>query len=132
MSLTYPYGVGLGNVGSYQVSGQPFVSGSIPLTTAPVEISFPQVTQRFIVAKMAGSNIRVGFSANGVNGNNYFLMSGNLPTAEFNVKVSSVFLRADAGTATASLSAEMTNIDAHQLWNSGPSGSNWSGSLGVG
>lgn len=132
MSQQYPYGVGLGNVGSYQVSGEPFVSGSIPLTTAPVEISFPQVTQRIIIAKMAGSNIRVGFSANGVNAKNYFIMSGNVPTAEFNVKVSSVFLRADTGIATASLSAELTNIDAHQLWNSGPSGANWSGSAGVG
>jgi hypothetical protein len=43
----------LGNVGSYQVSGKPFVSGGIDVsayTSGPLEITFPSVT-RWIVVK---------------------------------------------------------------------------------
>ena len=133
MSQQYPYGVGISNVGSYQVSGIPFVSGAIALTTAPIQINFPDVTQRFFVAKHIGDNVRVGFSANGVNGTNYFLLSGNLPPQEFRVKVSSVFVRADSTTANISVSAELSNISETLLEKSGPTGlPNWSGSVGVG
>ncbi len=133
MSQQYPYGVGISNVGSYQVSGVPFVSGAIALTTAPIQITFPDVTQRIFVAKHAGDNVRVGFSANGVNGTNYFLLSGNLPPQEFRVKVSSMFVRADSTTANISVSAELSNISETLLDKSGPTGlPNWSGSVGVG
>lgn len=133
MSQQYPYGVGISNVGSYQVSGIPFVSGAIALTTAPIQITFPDVTQRIFVAKHAGDNVRVGFSANGVNGTNYFLLSGNLPPQEFRVKVSSIFVRADSTTANISVSAELSNISETLLDKSGPTGlPNWSGSVGVG
>ena len=133
MSQQYPYGVGISNVGSYQVSGVPFVSGAIALTTAPIQITFPDVTQRIFVAKHAGDNVRVGFSANGVNGTNYFLLSGNLPPQEFRVKVSSMFVRADLTTANISVSAELSNISETLLDKSGPTGlPNWSGSVGVG
>ena len=58
---TYNYKAGLHNVGSYQVSGIPFVSGGItnaPSKTAtgvPHEITFPQVT-RWIVINNGGGN----------------------------------------------------------------------------
>lgn len=132
MSLANPYYVGLQNVGSYQVSGAPFATGTLSLTTSPTEISFPEVTQRIVVGKNSGDNVRVGFSSNGVNGTNYYLISGSATEAEFRVKASSVFVRADSSTANVSIFAEITNIDTNLLLNSGPSGSNWSGSLGVG
>ena len=144
MSLSNPYYVGLQNVGSYQVSGIPFVTASITAPVVggtPVEISFPQVTQRIIVQNTGGEYLRVGYSANGIKNGNYFLIhdhAGGTPT-QFNsidlrVKVSSIFLLSNdaASTTTACISAELTNIDTGLLELSGPSGSNWSGSLGVG
>ena len=133
MSQQYPYGVGLSNVGSYQVSGTPFASGNVALTTTPVQISFPEVTQRIIVGKNVGDNVRVGFSSNGVDGTNYYLISGSATEIDLRVKVSSVFLRANVSTANVSVFAELTNISTTLLDRSGPTGlPNWSGSVGVG
>ena len=47
---------GLGHVGSYQVSGKPFVSGGIDVsayTDGPLEISFPSVTRWIIVKNLS-------------------------------------------------------------------------------
>ena len=144
MSLAYPYGVGLQNVGSYQVSGIPFLTSSVvaPVSSGtPVRIDFPEVTQRIIVENIGSEHLRVGFSANGVKGTNYFLIHEHhtgTPTqfnsVELRVKVSSIFILSHDGSSatTASISAELTNIDKDLLASSGPSGPNWSGSVGVG
>ena len=143
MSSSNPYYVGLQNVGSYQVSGIPFVSGNITVpisSSTPVEITFPEVTQRIIVENLGAEDLRVGFSANGIKGTNYFIVhkhGGGTPSVyhhvDFRVKVSSIYLLSNTGTTTtACVAAELSNIDTKLLQVSGPSGSNWSGSLGVG
>lgn len=145
MSQQYPYGVGLQNVGSYQVSGIPFVTGATaPISSGtPIEIRFPEVTQRIIVSNLGLSDLRVGFSANGVkNTNNYFIIHSHNNGAssqayeniDLKVKVSSIFLLSDNGSTTSvRIAAELTNIDTNLLLRSGPTGlPNWSGSVGVG
>ena len=143
MSQQYPYGVGLQNVGSYQVSGIPYVTSSIAAPASsgtPSEVSFPDVTQRIVVSNVnTASALRVGFSANGVKNTNYFIIpaaSSSVvhPTQEFRVKVSSIFLLSHTSTPTsASVLAELSNIDTDLLLRSGPTGlPNWSGSVGVG
>ena len=142
MSQNYPYGVGLSNVGSYQSSGVPYATSSIAAPSnagTPTEVSFPDVTQRIFVSNVnTASALRVGFSANGVKGTNYFIIpaassSVVYPTQEFRVKVSEIYLLSHTTTPTsASVFAELTNISTTLLLNSGPSGSSWSGSVGVG
>ena len=142
MSFNNPYYVGISNVGSYQVSGMPYATSSIAAPSnagTPTQVDFPWVTQRIIVSNInTAAPLRVGFSANGVKGTNYFVIpqatsTTNFPTAEFRVKVNSIFILSNTTTPTsASVFAELTNIDSNLLINSGPSGSNWSGSLGVG
>jgi len=145
MSQQYPYGVGLSNVGSYQVSGIPYVTGATaPVSSStPVEIVFPDVTQRIIVSNTGLADLRVGFSANGVkNTNNYFVIhqhdgttSSDYSKVDLRVKVSSIFLLSNSGstTTTVRIAAELTNIDTNLLAKSGPTGlPNWSGSVGVG
>lgn len=141
MSQNYPYGVGLSNVGSYQVSGIPFVSGSITVVkdAAPTQISFPDVTKRIIVSVKNGSNdVRVGFSANGVSNGNFFTLSSGTTVASrltMDVKVSSIYLFCNTGSTNSlvDVAAELTNISTSHLQNSGPTGlPNWSGSIGVG
>jgi hypothetical protein len=143
MSQQYPYGVGLQNVGSYQVSGIPYVTSSIAAPSnagTPTEVSFPDVTQRIVVSNVnTASALRVGFSANGTKGTNYFIIPAattatDFSSQEFRVKVSSIFLLSNTATPTsASVLAELTNIDTNLLAKSGPTGlPNWSGSVGVG
>lgn len=144
MSLANPYYVGLQNVGSYQVSGIPYLTGATaPVSSGtPIEIVFPEVTQRIVVANTGLADLRIGFSANGVkNTNNYYVLhqhdgttSSDYSKIDLRVKVSSIFLLSNSGSTTTSvrIAAELTNIDTMLLNNSGPSGSNWSGSVGVG
>lgn len=140
MSLANPYYVGLQNVGSYQVSGIPFLSGSITVVkdAAPIEIVFPSVTKRIIVSCVSGSNdVKVGFSANGVQNSNHFTLNSGTTVSSrltLDIKISSIFLYCNSGATNSlvNIAAELTNIDTNLLRDSGPSGSNWSGSLGVG
>ena len=143
MSQQYPYGVGISNVGSYQVSGIPYATSSIAAPSnagTPTEVTFPDVTQRIVVSNVnTASSLRVGFSANGTKGTNYFIIPAattatDFSSQEFRVKVSSIFLLSNTATPTsASVLAELTNIDTNLLAKSGPTGlPNWSGSVGVG
>ena len=51
MSTNYKYGVGLRNVGSYQVSGHPYTTGSTDMGSANTElkVEFPYVTKDITV-----------------------------------------------------------------------------------
>ena len=122
---------GLGNVGSYQVSGIPWVTSSLVApasSSAPLEVSFPSVTKSILVKNINGSTnkVRVGFSANGVQGTNYILLDKD-ESFEADLKVTKLYLLSNtASTASMSVVAALTTIDASMLPDS------WSGSAGVG
>lgn len=121
---------GIGNVGSFQSSGVPWVSSSVVLPAVsgtPLEVSFPQVTKFVTVNNVSGNPLRVGFSLNGLTStSNYFVVAAN-QLVTLDVKVVKLFLISDgASQATASLAAGLTGISSSELVN------NWSGSAGVG
>lgn len=132
----FDYRAGLGNVGSYQTSGKPFLSSSIdvPVDGSVIQISLPNVS-RFITIKNTGFddgttdvNLRIGFAANGVSGFNYLVLA-NQESYSADWRITSVYLRVDNGSsynATASVIAGMTTIDSGELLH------NWTGSEGVG
>jgi len=135
MSLSNVYSVGLNNVGSYQVSGMPFASGSINATSA-TKIEFPYVTKWVkIFNHTGGAHCRVGFSQAGVEGENYLRLSpeaGNESSQNSGVlelKVTELWL---SGSGDVDIIAGLTNIPVERVTNVSPSGSNWSGSVGVG
>lgn len=129
---------GLGNASSYQVSGKPFLTGSVAVpnnTGTPVEIKFPQVTKKLIITNTGTEHLRVGFSDAGIKGSNFTLIHEHNPgtghlfnTLELEVKCTSVFLLSNDATNPTSfcLAAELTNIPASELL------TNWSGSAGIG
>ena len=135
----YDHKTGLGNVGSYQASGRPFLSSSIVLSSdnSVVEISFPTVS-RFVTIKNEGpaaSNevqFRVGFSQNGVNAveNTNYLLLDNQESFSADYRVTSIYLRVHptggSTNATASVIAGLTSINNTELRH------NWTGSVGVG
>ena len=100
---TYNYKPGLGNVGSYQASGIPYVTCSltVPANNAAggaLNVQFPSVTREFTV-RNDGSPMKV---------TDLFLISS------------------DTSAGEATVIGVLTGIDRDQINN------NWSGSAGVG
>lgn len=137
MSVLNKYEVGLGHVGSYQVSGRPFLTSSLQIPASsgtPVQVEFETVS-RFVVVtntlpgSAANVPLRFGFSANGVKGveNNNYAVLNNSESFEGEFRVTSVYLLSDgASECSASVVAGLTGISKRDLLN------NWSGSAGVG
>lgn len=118
--------VGLGNVGSYQISGVPFATGSVPVSeTGVTVVEFPQVTKSVIVKNLTLNNLRVGFSENGINGTNYFIL-GYYESFAADLRVSRIYLKGNTAPTSVTVIAGLTGIPKSELAN------NWSGSAGVG
>ena len=135
---TYNYRAGLGHVGSYQVSGTPFVTGGVDCTVA-TRIVFPSVTRWVSVNNNDTDNQpRVGFSENGVNGSNYIMMgeasggggaakpAGN-PAYPMEIRVTELWI---SGSDDVDVIAGLTGIATNTINNGdvSPDGTNWSGS----
>jgi hypothetical protein len=137
MGFEYPK-AGLGSVGNYQVSGIPYVTGVLNIpgnTNSPLEITFPSVTQKIRIHNHDGSTpIRVGFSANGVKGTNYWIIDEEasngkgLPYVDLRVKTDKIYLLSNTTSAVtgAIVMAELTGITGYSL------ASQYSGSAGIG
>ena len=64
MSERFKYTSGLGNVGSYQVSGKPYLTGSSITDLNEFEVNFPNVTKSVTIEKTAGAGeLRVHFGS---------------------------------------------------------------------
>lgn len=129
---TWQYKTGLHNVGSYQVSGKPWVSSSLVVpveSETPLQVQFPSVTKEVTIRNDSAGVIRVGFSAAGVSGSsasNYFTLasSGSYTSP---IKVVDVYMISnDSAAGTATVVAALTNIQSNFIVD------NWSGSSGVG
>lgn len=132
---------GLGHVGSYQVSGKPFVSGNIDLSiysSGPLEISFPSVT-RWIIVRNRGTTvdnskiIQVAGSANGFTTGEYFRISDdytgsgarrNSTTPRMELKMTKIYLTGSSDKVD--VIAGLTGISTDSIPD------NWSGSAGIG
>ena len=138
----YNYGTGLSNVGSYQVSGKPFMSGGIAVTVAssPIKISFPTVTKWIYVSSSAA--VKVGMTSRGTVGNanandgiHYFKVNtaGGQKLPSLELKCTELYLSSSVGgDAVVDVVAGLTGIAIERITNISLSGSNWSGSIGIG
>ena len=121
---------GLSNVGSYQVSGYPYVTGSNGLTSGSEhKIAFPKVTRAVTVYNMSLTPLRFSFAATGSNskrtqdGYHYVELgpgsSGSLSeralSMTLNVKCKEIYVSSPAGTAEYRVIAELTNIDTNSM-----------------
>ena len=131
--------VGLNNVGSYQVSGQPFASGGIDATAA-YKVSFPYTTRWVEITNYGSTALKVGFSQHGVRadnrwtgtlaypaGTNYFRVGSMSGSVRLELKVAEIWL---SGSNSVDVVAGLTSIKGDRTTtDTGPS---WSGSSGVG
>tara|TARA_Y100001973_G_C5185782_1_gene327731 strand:+ start:389 stop:826 length:438 start_codon:yes stop_codon:yes gene_type:complete len=138
----FKYTVGLNNVGSYQVSAMPYMSGNLDLTKHlhGTVVQFPYVTSWVEVRNRGATQVSVAFSQNGVvgtgvgQGHKMILQpSASGPgvidsTGKMYLKVTELWL---SGSATGvDVIAGLTNIPVTRINNDAcsPNGSNWSGS----
>lgn len=117
----YPL-AGIGNVGSYQVSGIPFITGSTFANTEEFAVHFPYVAKAFTVINRSSADIRVHFAptASGrvIAGHHYITLDDQKDSYTFVNKCTSVYLTLASGSATGSfeLHAELTSIPISQMF----------------
>ena len=141
--MPYPKEVGLWSVGSYQVAGKPFLTSSTAPASGstPLKITFPFVTKKIVLInnqQTSNEDMRLAMSARGVRDevSNYFMVhaekDGN-GYLELDIKCTEIHLMSDGShTADFSVYAALTSIPVERVTNISPSGSNWSGSAGIG
>lgn len=130
--MSYNYKSGLRNVGSYQASGLPYVTGGLDASVAGGHsVDFPGVTRWFVVSNLDPVNeCRVAFSQNGVVNTEYFRVQPSGSSQRFEMRVTQIFL---SGSDSVDVMAGLTSIDPTAINNPNlsPDGLNWSGSAGV-
>ena len=122
---------GIGSVGSYQISGMPWVTSSVaPINSAePLQIKFPNVTKSIVIKNINSTSVdlRVGFSANGLKDTNHYFLLAKGESFQADIRITELYIRSNNGSqVSASIIAGLTGIDSSNLPN------NWSGSVGVG
>ena len=131
MGVMERYAAGIGNQGSYMVSGQPFITGSKALAAGVEDrIVFPFVTKRITVMASVSllqeePAIRVSFASTGsspfavVQNHHYVQLDGDEEAFSFNCKCKEIFISPVPGTGENSgykLFAELTRIGADQMY----------------
>jgi len=121
----YKYGTGLRNVGSYQVSGHPYITGSTDMGAADTEhkISFPYVTKNITIIGSGSTDpntIKVHFNAAAagsvMDGNHFITLDTDEDSMTFDVKCKEIYLTNVTANAGFQLYATLTNIAPHQMY----------------
>ncbi len=101
---------GPNNVAEYMASGLPFSQEvAVSASTEVNQIDFPFVTSEIYVKNRGAGPLAVGWTANGVLGNNkHTLLQDEAVT--FRVRVKSLFMTSTSGSGTADVTAAMTQI----------------------
>tara|TARA_B100001094_G_C18194556_1_gene809700 strand:- start:5818 stop:6282 length:465 start_codon:yes stop_codon:yes gene_type:complete len=134
------YGVGLRNVGSYQVSGTPWVTGSAIDVNESQRHSLPNVSKSFTVINTGSADLFVHFidgvtnpiTADGDGGakgfdasadlwytRDHYVTIGSNGSVTFDVKCKFIFITnksSSAGTGGYQIFAELTNIPPGRMY----------------
>ncbi len=113
---------GIGHVGSFQVSGYPYVTGSTNLDDGVEQkIEFPRVVKSITVINRAGVEIKVHFnsksSGNVYTGGHYISLPVSGDAVTFNIKCKEIYVSNASGTDNAGyeLFAEVTSIESREM-----------------
>ena len=128
MTTSNFYSVGLSHVGAYQVSGIPYITGSVLPSAADssLRFEFPTVTKSLIVRTNDTVDVRIHFApytasfgyANGASADDNYIVLSGAGQVELNVKCKEVFISSpSATTETVEIYAELTNIPASRMFN---------------
>ena len=133
-------GPGLRNVGSYQVSGMPWITGSVLAASKQHKIEFPYVTKKVTVwytGSVNSAEMRVHFapdngdasatSQSTIAGHHYISLNTVDDNYTFEVKCKEIYISRPAdgkGNIEYKVVAELTNIDRESMWQLSGSGIN--------
>ena len=115
---------GLRNVGSYQVSGQPFITGSTMAADQEMQISFPYVTKKVTViasgSQSTNGGLRVHFVATGSGrvreGRHFIQLDTHEDSIDVDVKCKEIWVSSPGGTGGFMLYASLTNIPTQSMY----------------
>ena len=130
MSVFNNYKAGLWNVGSYQVAGIPYVTGTNPGSGAhaasPGDVKrfvFPTVTKRVTVINKTSDPLRISFvpfsgvgSGAVVEGMHYIELDSDEDAIDMNVKCAELYVSGTAATCRYHIIAELTGIPAKEMF----------------
>jgi len=126
--LIYQSQSGLYNVGAYQVSGIPFLTGSTLLSSSfvsnnsEIKVNFNKVVRAVTVINTSGSAILVSFnsitSSNVSGGHHYITLPSNQTSFTFHHRCKEIYISLANGNANGAfeLVAENTIINAREMF----------------
>ena len=115
--------MGLGHVGAYQVSGRPFLTGSLTVPDGSEEkISFPYVAKSVKIRTLSDHDIKISFT--GLEGSvaghlNYWVLASDTEEVSFDVKCKEIYVTGAGGgsnKAAYCLYAELTGIPVSEMY----------------
>jgi len=121
MAIFNNYSVGLHNVGSYQASGWPWLTGSTLTANQEWKISFPMVTKSItIIQSGAVGGARAHFvstssAGNVVSGRHYVSFETDNDSLTLNVKCTELYISC-VTAGTWEVAAELTNIPTSSMF----------------
>jgi len=117
------YSVGLHNVGSYQVSGIPYITGSNALASgAEDQLVFPMVARNITVVNHSTGSIRVHFnsstSGDVIGGFHYVELDSDEDSISMSVKCKEIFVSGVGGGSAREyrVIAELTQIPVGRMY----------------
>ena len=129
MSSEFKYTAGLNNVGSYQVSGYPFITGSTIAAATEDKISFSTISKSVTVIGSASDGgggftddhpLRIAFNASTagrVQDGKHYISIGDGDSITFDVRCKEVYISCSAGVSNGGYQvfAELTGIPSDRM-----------------
>ena len=120
---SFKYNVGVGHVGSYQVAGHPFMTGSASIESGVQhKISFPRIAKSITVINRTSVDLRVHFTDDDKAGNHtvaarhYITLGDNKDSMTFNVKCKEIYITSQGAGGAYEISAELTGIETREMY----------------
>ena len=115
------YRAGLHNVGSYQVSGVPYLTGSTSIDDGVQhQIQFPLVAKSVTVINKTSVDLRIAFTdkdtGNTHQGLHYLTLTEDRDSMTFNVKCKEVYITSQGNGGAYEVFAELTTINTADMY----------------
>ena len=118
----YRFSPGLGHVGSYQIAGRPFCTGSATIESGAQEkIEFPYVARSVTVINRTNVDLRVHFNdavanSNVTTGFHYITLGDNKDSITMNVRCKEIYVTSQGNNGAYEVFAELTDIPTKYMF----------------
>ena len=116
------YRQGIGHVGSYQVAGVPYMTGSATLdANVKAKVEFPRVSRSITVINRTAVDLRISFQDKDAPGNthgglHYITLTENRDSMTFNVKAKEIYITSLGDNGAFEVFAELTAIETQDMF----------------